>query len=497
MPAPERTPDRATSRSGRRAAMPIVGTALVDLLALAAAFVLAYLLHFRAGLFVLSSGSDSLGRYLQAMALLAPLWLLLFAYRGMYAAEVLQHGTRLSIRTAETSLAAALASLAAIYLSGSPLLSRGWFVATTMLSVLFVVAGRRLLLAARRRRGRRDPWRLLILGASEIGAGAARSLARRPDLRVVGFLDDYLPLGVPIGGLRVLGRPAEVRRVAAETQADELLVVEGALPQESYDRLLRAAYTSPGLPPLRLVPSVAGELVARLQPAARGAVPILIPELGRIAGPDRLAKALLDRGLALLALTLTAPLLLLLWLGARRHRLPFLRRTPMVGQGGRRFLRYSLQLWWRPGDFPDRMLRLNSFPERSGPAYLLTKLPRLVNVLRGELSIVGPRPMTADELTPFSEWTGVLLAMQPGLIGPWLLHGKSTLTLEEELQADLAYVRDYTLPRDLAILAGASRQLAAALRHAPRAEARTYSRPSTEPGTQSNVAEAEVQPVRR
>ena len=466
MPPPEATPDGSLRPGRPRLVMPTLYTALVDLLALAAAFVLAYLLHFRAGLFVLSSGSDSLGRYLQAMVLLVPLWLLVFAYRGMYTPEVLLHGTRLSIRTAETTLIAALGSLAAVYLSGSPLLSRGWFVATTLLSVVFVVAGRRLLLTLLRWRQRRDPWRLLILGASQIGAGAARVLSGRPDLRVVGFLDDYLPLGVPVGALRVIGRPADVRRIAAETRADELLVVEGALAQESYDRLLRAAYTTPGLPPLRLVPSVAGELVARLQPAARGAVPILIPELGRIAGPDRLAKALLDRGLALLGLTLASPLLLLLWLGSRRRHLPFLRRTPMVGRGGRRFLRYSLQLWWRPGDFPDRMLRLNSFPERSGLAYLLTKLPRLVNVLRGELSIVGPRPMTVDELTPFSEWTGVLLAMQPGLIGPWLLHGKSTLTLEEELQADIAYVRDYTLPRDLAILAGASRQLAAALRHA-------------------------------
>src|SRR6185437_13973099 len=128
----------------------------------------------------------------------------------------------------------------------------------TLLSIVFVVAGRRLLLAVLRWRRRRDPWRLLILGASQIGAGAARALARRPDLRVVGFLDDYLPLGVPVGALRVIGRPADVRRVAAETRADELLLVEGALAQESYDRLLRAAYTTPGLPPLRLVPSIAG-----------------------------------------------------------------------------------------------------------------------------------------------------------------------------------------------------------------------------------------------
>lgn len=435
-------------------------TALVDIVALTLAFVSAYQLHFLLGLFALSDTPPDLPRYLQAMVELAPLWLLIFVYRGMYDDELLLHGTQLSPRVTTTALIAALASLAAIYLTGAPMLSRGWFVASTLLSVFFVVAGRRLLLLALRRRRRSAPWRILILGASQIGVGAGRALSARPDTRVAGYLDDYLPLGIPISGaLRVLGRPADLRRVVADTGADELLVVEGALAQESYDRLLREVYSSPDLPPLRLVPSVAGELVARLQPAMRGSVPILIPELGRIRGLDRLAKALLDRGLALVGLVVAAPVLFALWLGAIGHGLRLLQGTPVIGRHGRRFARLSLQLWWRPGDFPDRMLRLNSFPERSRVSYLLTKLPRLVNVLCGELSVVGPRPIVASDLSPYREWTGVLLAMKPGLIGPWLLHGKSTLSTEEELQADLAYVRDYTLARDLTILLRAGRQV--------------------------------------
>jgi len=134
------------------------------------------------------------------------------------------------------------------------------------------------------------------------------------------------------GTHRVLGRPADVEQVALAERVDELLVVEGALAQESYDRLLRDAYTSPALPPLRLIPSVAGELVARLQPAYRGRVPILIPDLGGVGAPGMLSKVLLDRSLALLLLLVASPLLLALWLGARLHGLTLLQYTSMVVQ---------------------------------------------------------------------------------------------------------------------------------------------------------------------
>jgi len=439
-------------------------TVLADLLALTASFLLAFHLHFLDKVLVLSAAPADFARYVLAMAVLAPLWLLVFAARGMYAGELLLHGIRLTGRVLETTAIAGFASLSGVYLTGGMWLSRGWFVATTVLSVGLVIVGRRLVLLGLLHQRRRRPWRLLLLGASQIGESAARMLARRSDVAVVGFLDDYLPLGIHVGGThRVLGRPADVEQVALAERVDELLVVEGALAQESYDRLLRDAYTSPALPPLRLIPSVAGELVARLQPAYRGRVPILIPDLGGVGAPGMLSKVLLDRSLALLLLLVASPLLLALWLGARLHGLTLLQYTSMVGRQGRPFARLSLQAWWRPGQFADRTLRLSTFPQRFRLTYLLTKLPRLINVLRGDLSIVGPRAISKAELTLYSEWVGVLLAMQPGLIGPWLLHGKSALSVEEEVQADLAYVRDYTLLQDLAIMARTSRQIAALL----------------------------------
>ncbi|MCL4543821.1 MAG: sugar transferase [Chloroflexi bacterium] len=443
---------------------PLILTALVDLLALIGAFLLGFQLHFVDAVLLLSAGPADFHRYLFAMLVLVPFWLLVFAFCGMYGQELVLHGTGLVQRTTETAAVAAFSSLGGVYLAGDPRLSRGWFVTTALLSLLFVVTGRQLVLTWLRGQRRRRPWRILLIGASQGGEGAARALTRRPDLQVAGFLDDYLPLGLCVGGVyRVLGRPADVRRVAAEERADELLAVEGTLSQESYDHLLREVYLTPDMPPLRLIPSVVGELVTHLHPAYRGTVPILIPELSRITGLTRIAKGLLDRSLAVLALAMASPVLLVLWLGAHRRGLPLLRETAMIGSRGYQFKRLSLQLWWRPGEFADSTMRLSSFPEHSHFSYLLTKLPRLLNVLRGELSIIGPRPITAEDLTLYSEWAGVLLAMKPGLLGPWLLHSKSTLTPQEELQADLAYVRHYTLLRDLTILARTARQLAGLL----------------------------------
>ena len=229
-------------------------TVLTDLLALVAAFLLAFHLHFLDAVLVLSPGPADFPRDLLTMTVLIPLWLLVYAARGMYDAELVLHGTGLAWRALETTAIAGFASLSGVYLSGGQWLSRSWFVTTALLAVALLIFGRRLVQAGLLQQRRRRPWRVLLVGASQVGEGAARMLDNRADMGVVGFLDDYLPLGILIAGThRILGRPADVLRVALAEQVDELLVLEGALAQESYDRLLRLAYTTPALPPLRLI----------------------------------------------------------------------------------------------------------------------------------------------------------------------------------------------------------------------------------------------------
>jgi exopolysaccharide production protein ExoY len=92
----------------------------------------------------------------------------------------------------------------------------------------------------------------------------------------------------------------------------------------------------------------------------------------------------------------------------------------------------------------------------------LDELPQLFNVLRGEMTLIGPRPITADELTRYGASAQIYLDAKPGLTGPWQISGRSSLTFEERVNLDCAYLQSRTLMGDIIILC---RTPAALLRH--------------------------------
>ncbi|AUH33180.1 sugar transferase [Paracoccus tegillarcae] len=83
----------------------------------------------------------------------------------------------------------------------------------------------------------------------------------------------------------------------------------------------------------------------------------------------------------------------------------------------------------------------------------MDELPQLLNVLRGEMSLVGPRPVTASELSKYGEACQSYLAMRPGLTGKWQVSGRNDVTYDERVQLDQTYARNFGLVGDLAILA--------------------------------------------
>ncbi len=363
-------------------------------------------------------------------------------------------------RVVNAASIATLVSLALIGLLGEHLLPPGWVVLTWCTSIVLVLAGRLMVQRMERVSRRRNPWRLLVVGASHQAVHALEQVSRRTDICVIGFLDDYLPLGTEVrSGKRVLARADGALDVAREHQVDELLIVQGALPDESFDRLMRQAYTTPELPPVRFIPNMTGELVVRLQPAHRGGVPIAIPELRRITGAHAIAKEVFDRVIAVLVLVVASPLFLVAWVWSVAHDRAVFTGTWLVGYRGRRFRRWSLLAWWKDDPAVHRTFDFSEARQHGISVRLLRKLPRFLNVAMGDLSLVGPRPIDDEDLSLYSDWAGVLLSMKPGLVGPWLLHGESRLLPEEELKADLAYVHDYTPLEDIVILWRSARQL--------------------------------------
>ncbi|MCS7002436.1 MAG: sugar transferase, partial [Dehalococcoidia bacterium] len=129
---------------------------------------------------------------------------------------------------------------------------------------------------------------------------------------------------------------------------------------------------------------------------------------------------------------------------------PILTRRPFLGRSGEHYDQwlFATARLARLGHHTWISVALHRLLIAGGLMYY----PSLVNVLRRELSFVGPRPSTSDELARCYPWGENLLTLRPGLTGPWWLGGKDKLTIEQRVQLDLSYLRNYSIWLDLQIL---------------------------------------------
>jgi exopolysaccharide biosynthesis polyprenyl glycosylphosphotransferase len=200
-------------------------------------------------------------------------------------------------------------------------------------------------------------------------------------------------------------------------------------------------------------------------------LPMLHVEHPRLSGPRWLLKALFDRIGAALALLVLAPLLAVCALAVRLDRNapgPAFFRQIRVGRHGKPFAIYKFRTM--RDDAEDLLAELRALNEHDGALfkvrqdpritrvgrflrrYSLDELPQLINVLRGEMSLVGPRPPLPNEVAEYPADMLRRLMVRPGMTGLWQVSGRADLAWEEAMRLDLRYVENWTLTLDLIIM---------------------------------------------
>jgi exopolysaccharide biosynthesis polyprenyl glycosylphosphotransferase len=219
---------------------------------------------------------------------------------------------------------------------------------------------------------------------------------------------------------------------------------------------------------------------ARATVLAAGSIPVLHVRRPELHGVRRVLKDTWERLAALVALILCAPLLGLLVLAIRRESAgPAIFRQVRVGRGGRAFTMLKLRTMATGAEARVHLLgHLNEsdgilFKVRSDPRvtrlgallrkYSLDELPQLWNIVRGDMSLVGPRPALPDEVARYESDAHRRMAVKPGLTGLWQVSGRSDLTWRQSVRLDLHYVDNWSLGLDLRIIARTAR---AVLSHA-------------------------------
>ncbi len=411
---------------------------LLLLLSLVAADALGLLLAQWAAFWLVFRSLSVAPSYMEAIALGLLPGLFSFAALRLYDLETVLEDSQEYATVATGCTYGILLLIVVNTLAGASDLALRWLFASWVLSLLAVGAGRflmRRVVRSMRRRGHLMAS-ALVVGADEQGRTIARQLRSEANsgLRVLGFVDDFLPRGTLVqDGLRVLGHPGVLPTLVEDLGVAEIVVVPGAMAWESFQQILEQM-TLEGGPRIRLSPGYYDLLATTPRVAHRNFVPLFVVDSARLSGFDALMKAVLDYGLGLVLFVLTLPLnlgILVSRLGGARIFVA----EDYLGIGGRTFRARTFSTR------PDGVLAVTG----------LYRLPLLWPVLLGRMSLVGPQPIRVEGREHYRRWLPSLASVKPGVTGPWAV--VPVAGLEEEMRAVLYYIRNWTIWLDLQIVA--------------------------------------------
>jgi len=312
--------------------------------------------------------------------------------------------------------------------------------------------------------------RILIVGAGEIGRTLMRHIVAQPELgyRAVGFVDDDPQRGsTDIGRFRALGGIPNLSRIIREEQVDEVLIT---LPWTYHRKILSIVdQCEREQVRARIVPDLFQLSLSRVDVDNIGGVPVIGLREPAIALWQRVFKRSLDLIAALAGLVFLSPLFLLISLAIKLDSPgPVLFSQTRVGRGGREFTIHKLRSMQQGAE--EEKQELADLDEVRGPIFKirndprltpvgrllrrssLDELPQLYNVLRGEMSLVGPRPPTPGEVADYEDWHMKRLAVSPGMTGLWQVSGRSELPFDEMALLDIYYVENWSPALDAKIL---------------------------------------------
>lgn len=402
-------------------------------------------------------------------------WVLVLLATGAYASHVLGAGTTEYKLVLRGTLVGAGVVGVVCYLAKFQF-SRGFFFLMILLGVPALLLGRFVLrraVHAARRQGRLV-HRVVVAGSAAQVDEVARVLGRESWLgyHVIGAVVPATEAGdTTPGGVPVLGSTARTVAVVVDSDCDIVLFAGGAV--SSAQQMRRAAWELADTPvQIMLVPQltdVANDRV-RVRPAA--GLQLMELEGPRHQNASRISKRLFDVVGASVLLLLASPLLLVTAVAVKLHDGgPVLFRQQRVGRNGDLFDCFKFRSMVVDADAlvasvasanrngADHVLfKAENDPRITGPGRLirrfsLDEVPQFLNVLRGEMSLVGPRPPLPGEVERYSDDVRRRLAVRPGMTGLWQVSGRSDLSWEDSVRLDLYYVDNWSLVQDLAILA--------------------------------------------
>ncbi len=316
---------------------------------------------------------------------------------------------------------------------------------------------------------------VLIVGAGMTADAVVREFEKDSGLnyRVVGFLEDHAPKTKYAKAYPVLGGFADLEKVVTETGVQHVLIAAPGLPQDQLANLLYRAQSI--CSDVGVVPNLVEVPMSNVQVESYydAKVMILHVQNNLARWSNRAVKRVFDVVMTLVGGLLISPILLgvALWV-YRDSPGPVIYKHRRVGKDGREFDCYKFRSMCV--DSAERLQKLldsdsearkeweTSFKLKNDPRITrsgvflrktsLDELPQLLNVLKGEMSLVGPRPIIQKEVPRYGEFIKEYYMVRPGITGMWQVSGRSDIDYPERVRMDSWYVHNWSVWLDIVML---------------------------------------------
>jgi exopolysaccharide biosynthesis polyprenyl glycosylphosphotransferase len=405
----------------------------------------------------------------------AAAWYLIFSWHGLYrsrrigqmTAEWWEVTKSVTLATLLLSTIAFLADLSAV---NRPFLAA--FFISSLIATLLTRTALRYVLVGARQKGR-NLRNIVIVGCGPRGAALGKEIRKRPEFGylMLGYIDDIPPPKNPLHGEpeKLLGSLDGAEKILENLEIDEVFI---ALPVVSYfettAKIVAACET------LGLIVRIPADLfqlrLAKADVDYLDETAVLTLQTGTPAAFDLALKRTFDVLCAAVALVLLSPVCAVI-AGAIKFDSPgpVFFRQERIGLGRKRFSLVKFRTM--VSDAEDRLKNLETCNEVNGAAFKmkddprvtrlgrvlrkfsLDELPQLINVLKGDMSLVGPRPLPIRDVERFdSRWQKRRFSVKPGITCLWQVNGRHDISFEHWMELDLQYIDHWSLKLDFEIM---------------------------------------------
>jgi exopolysaccharide biosynthesis polyprenyl glycosylphosphotransferase len=452
-----------------------------DMLVVAGSFVLAYFVRkniyasYKLDFFpsrVVIGTIYPLDSYLWLLLIIIPLWYGLLSFQGLYESFRTKRLTNIVWIIVKTGFLATLITGTVIFILKLTYVSRIFIFFFAAVGVNFLILEKIVLIQGfKYARLRENNYKhLLVVGTGKRAEKFVQMVRQHPEwgMKIVGIIDDEPEkIGTAVSNIKVIGLLKDIPDIIHGKIVDEVVFI---IPRLWLSRI-EESILSCEKEGIRV--SVAVDLfnfkIGKLQAADLGGIPLMRLET-TLGSPWQLfIKRASDIVVSLVVLVLLAPVLLLVAIGIKLSSPgPIFFKQERNGMNGRKFTLLKFRsMVVGAEEIRDELLDFN---EMDGPVFKikndpritkvgrflrktsLDELPQLINVLKGDMSLVGPRPPIPGEVTSYETWQRRRLSMRPGVTCFWQISGRNKISFEEWMKLDLEYIDNWSLWLDFKIL---------------------------------------------